>query len=44
MTWAYESLYGKEIVGPFFEKELQKSNQTEFRIEKGVKKKAQNYI
>ena len=28
-----------EIVGPFYEKELQKTNQTEFRVEKAVKKK-----
>ena len=34
-----EDLDGEEIVGTFQEKELQKTNQTEFRIEKMIKKK-----
>ena len=29
----------EEIVGIFYEKELQKPNQTEFRIAKGIKRK-----
>ena len=29
----------EEIVGTFYEKELQKTNQKEFRIEKVIKKK-----
>ena len=32
-------LNGKEIVGSFYEKELQKTNQKEFRIEKVIKRK-----
>ena len=32
-------LNGEEIIGTFYEKELQKSNQQEFRIEKVIKKK-----
>ena len=32
-------LKGKEIVGTFYEEELQKSNQKEFRIEKVIKRK-----
>ena len=32
-------LNGEEIVGSFYEKELQKTNQEEFRIEKVIKRK-----
>ena len=32
-------LNGEEIIGTFFEKELQKTNQQEFRIEKVIRKK-----
>ena len=32
-------LNGEEIKGSFYEKELQKTNQKEFRIEKVIKKK-----
>ena len=32
-------LNGKEIVGTFYEKELQKANQKEVRIEKIIKRK-----
>ena len=32
-------LNGEEIIGTFYEKELQKTNQKEFRIEKVLKKK-----
>ena len=41
IPWAYviNDLNGKEIIGTFFEKELQKTNQHEFRIEKVIKKK-----
>ena len=41
VTWAYEisDLNGEEIVGSFYEKELQKTNQKEFRIEKVIKRK-----
>ena len=42
MPWTYviSDLSGKEIVGTFFKKELQKTNQKEFRVEKVTKKKA----
>ena len=30
---------GEEIIGTFYEKELQKTNQQEFRIEKVIKRK-----
>ena len=32
-------LKGQEIVGTFYEKELQKTNQKEFRVEKVIKTK-----
>ena len=41
VPWAYviNDLNGEEITGTFHEKELQKIDQQEFRIEKGIKKK-----
>ena len=41
VLWAYiiNDLNGEEIIGTFYEKELQKTNQKEFRIEKVLKKK-----
>ena len=39
-TYVINDLNGKEIIGTFYEKELQKINQQEFRIEKVIKKKA----
>ena len=41
VPWTYEisDLNGDKIVGSFYEKELEKSDQKEFRIEKGIKKK-----
>ena len=41
VPWTYiiSDLNGEEIVGSFYEKELQKTNQKEFRIEKVVKRK-----
>ena len=38
-TYAISDLNGEEITGSFYEKELQKTNQKEFRIEKVLKKK-----
>ena len=38
-TCVINDLNGKEIVGTFYEKELQKTNQKEFRIEKVTKRK-----
>ena len=41
VPWAYiiNDLNGEEIIGKFYEKELQKTNQKEFRIEKVIKRK-----
>ena len=38
-TYAISDLNGEEIAGSFYEKELQKTNQKEFRIEKVLKRK-----
>ena len=38
-TYVINDLNGEEIIGTFYEKELQKINQQEFRIEKVIKKK-----
>ena len=38
-TCAISDLNGEEITGSFYEKELQKTNQKEFRIEKVLKRK-----
>ena len=39
--WSYviSEFNGKEAVGMFYEKELQKTNQKEYRIEKVIKRK-----
>ena len=41
VSWTYviNDLNGEEIMGTFYEKELQKTNQEEFRIEKVIKRK-----
>ena len=41
VPWTYfiNDLNGDEIIGTFYEKELQKNNQQEFRIEKVINKK-----
>ena len=41
VPWTYfiGDLVGKEIIGSFYEKELQKNNQKEFSIEKVIKTK-----
>ena len=39
MDKCYNDLNGEEIVGTFYENELQKANQKEFRIEKVIKRK-----
>ena len=43
VPWTYivNDLNGKEIVGTFYEKELQKTNQKEFRTKKAIKRKRQ---
>ena len=38
-TYVINDLNGEEIIGTIYEKELQKTNQKEFRIEKVLKKK-----
>ena len=38
-TYAISDLNGEEITGSFYEKELQKTSQKEFRIEKILKRK-----
>ena len=38
-TYVISDLNGEEIIGTFYEKELQITNQQEFRIEKVIKKK-----
>ena len=41
MPWTYviNDLNDEEIIGTFYDKELQKTNQQEFRIEKSNQKK-----
>ena len=41
-TYAISDLNGKEVVGRFYEKESQKTNQEKFMIEKVIKKKSDN--
>ena len=38
-TYVINDLNGEGIIGTFYEKELQKTNQKEFRIEKVIKRK-----
>ena len=38
-TYVISDLKGEEIVATFYEKELQKTNQEEFRVEKVIKRK-----
>ena len=38
-TYVINDLNSEEIIGTFYEKELQKTNQKEFRIEKVIKRK-----
>ena len=38
-TYIINDLNGEQITGTFYEKELQKTNQEEFRIKKVIKKK-----
>ena len=41
VPWSYviNDLNGEEVIGTFYEKELQKKNQEEFRMEEVIKKK-----
>ena len=38
-SYVINDLNGEEIIGTFYEEELQKTNQKEFRIEKVIKRK-----
>ena len=38
-TYALSDLKGEEIIGTFYEKEFQKINQKDFRVEKVIKRK-----
>ena len=38
-TYVITDPKGEEIVGTFYEKDLQKTNQKEFRVEKVIKRK-----
>ena len=38
-TYVISELNGEEIVGTFYEKELQKTNQKEFTVEKVIKRR-----
>ena len=42
MPWTYviSDLNGEEIIAKFYEKELQKANQTEFKVKKVTKRKS----
>ena len=44
--WKYviNGLNGGEIIGTFYEKELQKANQKELRVEKVIKKGDKLYV
>ena len=43
VPWAYviNDLNGEEVTGTFYKKELQRANQHEFEIGKGIKKKGE---
>ena len=43
-TFVINDLNGEKIMGTFYEKELQKANQEEFRIEKVIKKKVKKCV
>ena len=45
LPWTYviSDLNGEEIVGTFYKKKLQLTNQKEFRVEKVIKKKRDHF-
>ena len=43
-TYVINDLNGEEITGTFYEKELQKTNQKGFKVEKVIKKRVINYM
>ena len=42
-TIVIDDINAGEVIGTFYEKELQKTNQNEFKIEKVIKKKGKNF-
>ena len=46
VPWPYviNDLNGEQVIGTFYEKELRKTNQEKFRIEKVIKKKGNNLM
>ena len=42
--YVISDLNGEEIVRTFYEKELQKTNQTKFRVQSVIRKKVTNYM
>ena len=46
LLWTYfiNDHSGEEFIGTFYEKELQKTNQIEFRIERVIKRIDDNYM
>ena len=43
-TYVINDLNSEEIIGSFYEKELQKANEEEFRIEKELRKRETSYM
>ena len=43
-TYTINDLDGEEVVGKFYEKELQKTNHKEFRIKKVIKERELSYM
>ena len=43
-TYVINDLNSEEIIGSFYEKELQKANKEEFRIEKELRKRETSYM
>ena len=43
-TYVINDLNGEEITGTFYEKELQRTSQEEFRIEKVIRRKGENFL
>ena len=46
VSWTYviNDLHGEEIIGTFYEKELQRTNQKEFRKERAIKWKGDKFF
>ena len=46
VPWPYviNDLNGEQVIGTFYEKELRKTNQEKFRIEKVIEKKGNNLM